>query len=75
MDVSAWTFSAMDISAIENAKGGRFGYNHKLWVGDGCIHLYMHACMCDALLGFNSIFNCYSSDLEALGFENCMCVC
>ena len=25
--------SAMDVSATENAKGGRFGQNHKLWVG------------------------------------------
>ena len=25
--------SAMDVSARENAKGGRFGQNHKLWVG------------------------------------------
>ena len=24
-----------DISATENAKGGRFDHNHKLWVGDG----------------------------------------
>ena len=32
--------SATDISATENAKGGRFGQNHKLWVGDG-IKYYM----------------------------------
>ena len=25
--------SATDVSASENAKGGRFGHNHKLWVG------------------------------------------
>ena len=25
--------SAMNISATEYAKGGRFGQNHKLWVG------------------------------------------
>ena len=25
--------SATDVSATENAKGGRFGQNHKLWVG------------------------------------------
>ena len=25
--------SASDVSATENAKGGRFGDNHKLWVG------------------------------------------
>ena len=24
---------ATDIWATENAKGGRFGHNHKLWVG------------------------------------------
>ena len=24
---------ATDVSATENAKGGRFGHNHKLWVG------------------------------------------
>ena len=24
---------ATDVSATENAKGGRFGQNHKLWVG------------------------------------------
>ena len=23
----------LDISAMEDAKGGRFGHNHKLWVG------------------------------------------
>ena len=29
-----------DISATENVKGGRFGPNHKLWVGVcACIHL------------------------------------
>ena len=27
--------SATDVSATENAKGGHFGQNHKLWVGDG----------------------------------------
>ena len=27
--------SATDVSATENAKGGRFGQNHKLWEGDG----------------------------------------
>ena len=30
--------SATDISAIENADGGRFGRNHKFWVG-------MYACI------------------------------
>ena len=25
--------SAKDVLATENAKGGRFGQNHKLWVG------------------------------------------
>ena len=25
--------SATDVSATKNAKGGRFGQNHKLWVG------------------------------------------
>ena len=25
--------SATDVSATENVKGGRFGQNHKLWVG------------------------------------------
>ena len=25
--------SATDVSATKNAKGGRFGHNHKLWVG------------------------------------------
>ena len=25
--------SATDVSATENSKGGRFGQNHKLWVG------------------------------------------
>ena len=25
--------SDTDVSATENAKGGRFGQNHKLWVG------------------------------------------
>ena len=29
-----------DISATENVKGGRFGHNHKLWVGVcACINL------------------------------------
>ena len=26
--------SATDVSATENAKGGRFGQNHKFWVWD-----------------------------------------
>ena len=30
--------SATDISAKENAKGGRFGHNHKFWVCDVCMH-------------------------------------
>ena len=30
--------SAMDVSAAENAKGGRFGHNHKLLVWDVCMH-------------------------------------
>ena len=25
--------SATDVSATKNVKGGRFGHNHKLWVG------------------------------------------
>ena len=29
--------SATDVSATENAKGGRFGHNHK-WVWDVCMH-------------------------------------
>ena len=38
--------SARDVSATENAKGRRFGQNHKLWVGVcACIKL-----MCDAFL-------------------------
>ena len=37
----------LDILATENAKGGRFGHNHKLWVG--CVH----ALMCDVFLRFN----------------------
>ena len=47
--------SAMDISAIKNAKGGRFGQNHKfmyfcLYGGlmlmcAGCINMCLHACM------------------------------
>ena len=49
----------MDISATENAKGGCSGHNHKLWVGDGSIHVCMYVCIyvwvCDALLRFNSI--------------------
>ena len=45
----------MDISAIKNAKGGRFGQNHKfmyfcLYGGlmlmcAGCINMCLHACM------------------------------
>ena len=32
--------SATDVSATENAKGGRFGQNHKLWVGvRACINV------------------------------------
>ena len=39
--------SAMDISAMENAKGGRIGNNHKSWVqGDVSLHVCMHhACV------------------------------
>ena len=38
--------SAIDISAIKNAKGGGSRQNHKLWVGDGSIHVCMHhACV------------------------------
>ena len=38
MDISALgrfdpDISATDVSATENAKGGRFGHNHKFWVG------------------------------------------
>ena len=29
--------SATDVSATENAKGGRFGQNHKFWAWDVCI--------------------------------------
>ena len=33
-------FSATDVSATENAKGGRFGHNHKLGVGVcACINI------------------------------------
>ena len=39
--------SATDVSATENTKGGRYGLNHKLWVGVDS--------MCDAFLRFNSI--------------------
>ena len=35
----------LDISATENAKGGHFSHNHKLWVGDGSIHVCMYACV------------------------------
>ena len=35
----------MDIWATENAKGGRFGNNYKLWVGDGSMHVFMHTCV------------------------------
>ena len=28
----------LDISATENAEGGRFGYNHKFCVSDMCMH-------------------------------------
>ena len=31
--------SATDVSATENAKGGRFGQNHKLWVGVDSMHV------------------------------------
>ena len=27
-----------DISATENAEGGRFGHNHKFWVWNVCMH-------------------------------------
>ena len=37
--------SATDISATENAKGGHFGQNHKLWVGDDSMHVFMHTCV------------------------------
>ena len=32
---------ATDVSATENAEGGRFGHNHKFWVWDVCMHV-MH---------------------------------
>ena len=51
-------FSATDISAMENAKGGRFGHNHTFmyflvyrfsWIGldvcGGCMYMCLHACM------------------------------
>ena len=28
----------LDISATENAEGGRFSHNHKFWVWDVCMH-------------------------------------
>ena len=31
----------MDISATENAKGGRSSHSHKLWVVDGSVHVYI----------------------------------
>ena len=36
---------ARNISATHNAKGGRFGHNNKLWVGDRCMHVRIHACV------------------------------
>ena len=30
--------SATDVYASENAKGGHFGLNNKLWVGCVCMH-------------------------------------
>ena len=35
----------MDVSATENTKGGRFGHNHKLWVGVDSMHVFMHTCV------------------------------
>ena len=43
--------SATDVSAMENAKGGRFGHNHKLWVWDVC----MHKCVMHFLIFCNQI--------------------
>ena len=37
--------SATDVSATENAKGGRFGQNHKLWVDVDSMHVFMHTCV------------------------------
>ena len=37
--------SATDVSATENAKGGRFGQNHKLWEGVDSMHVFMHTCV------------------------------
>ena len=34
--------SATDVSATENAKGGCFGQNHKLWVDVDSMHVVMH---------------------------------
>ena len=31
--------SARDITATDNAKGGRFDHNNKLWVGDYGMHV------------------------------------
>ena len=31
--------SAREITATDNAKGGRFGHNNKLLVGDGAMHV------------------------------------
>ena len=31
--------SARDITATDNAKGGRFGHYNKLWVGDCGMHV------------------------------------
>ena len=50
----------LDISAKENAKGGRFGHNHKLWVGVCCdaflsTIIYMYTIL---LPKFYQLLNC-----------------
>ena len=42
---------ATDILATENAKGGRFGHNHKFWVWNVCIH----KCVMHYLIFWNQI--------------------
>ena len=66
--------SDMDISATKGQmwmyKCGRFGHNHKLWVGDGSIHVYIYACVMPYLGLTVYIFLLFiSSVLEALGYE------
>ena len=49
---------ATDVSATENAKGGRFGHKHKFWVWDVCFYkcvMHFHN-----LLKSNMHVNAYS---------------